>query len=144
MRLINARIVQGKTAEAQEALTRAVEEAFSAQITQTIKHGQDKLQEGTFACFIGAKDQIEAGLKIMLRDGSLQDIFLRHHGQMIQSTRFCERRIFRLDNPFLGPETPLDKPEYWFDPWRAAFLDLNRDRLPAGSVTAGAAPRSAQ
>lgn len=64
--------------------------------------------------------RIEAGLKIMLRDGSLQDIFLRHHGQMIQSTRFCERRIFRIDNPFLGPETPLNKAEYWFDPWHAA------------------------
>jgi len=63
--------------------------------------------------------RIEAGLNIMLRDGSLQEIFLRHHGQMIQSTRFCERRIFRLDNPFLGPETPLNKAEYWFDPWHA-------------------------
>ena len=31
-----------------------------------------------------------------------------------------------------------------FYPWRAAFLDLNRDLLPAGDVTAGAAPRSAR
>lgn len=28
-------------------------------------------------------------------------------------------------------------------PWREAFLDLNRGRLPAGSVTVAAAPRSA-
>jgi len=63
--------------------------------------------------------RIEAGLKIMLRDGSFERIFQRHHGKLISAANFCTRRVFRIDNPFLGPETPLDKTEYWFDPWRA-------------------------
>jgi hypothetical protein len=26
------------------------------------------------------------------------------------------RRIFSLNNPFLTKDTPLDRPELWFDP----------------------------
>lgn len=65
-------------------------------------------------------ERIEAGLRIMLRDGSLQNLFKRHQGPLIERARLCERRVFRIDNPFLSPETPLNIAEYWFDPWHAA------------------------
>lgn len=62
--------------------------------------------------------RIEAGLKMMMRDGSFEAIFQRHHGKLIAAANFCQRRVFRIDNPFLGRETPLNQAEYWFDPWR--------------------------
>jgi len=63
--------------------------------------------------------RIETGLRIMLRDGSFQKLFNRHQGPIIERARLCERRVFRIDNPFLNPETPLGKKEFWFDPWQA-------------------------
>ena len=54
----------------------------------------------------------------MLRDGSLQSLFKRHQDPLIERARLCERRVFRIENPFLSPETPLNIAEYWFDPWR--------------------------
>jgi len=64
--------------------------------------------------------RIETGLRLMLRDGTFLAIFKRHQGPIIERARLCERRVFRIDNPFLSSETPLDLKELWFDPWQAA------------------------
>ena len=34
----------------------------------------------------------------------------------LEQLRLKERRIFRIDNPLLGPETPFNDKRLWFDP----------------------------
>lgn len=60
--------------------------------------------------------RIERGFLDMIRDGSFDRLFMAFHRPLIERTRFCSRRILRLQNPLLSPQTPLDHPEYWFDP----------------------------
>lgn len=60
-------------------------------------------------------ERIERGLNLMIRDGSFDQIFLDYHRPLLEQTGFCQRRIFRLDNPFLNQETPLGRKELWLD-----------------------------
>lgn len=61
-------------------------------------------------------NRLEAGLNQMLRDGSFEQHFQRHHGPSVQKARLRERRIIRLTNPLLPPETPLQRSELWWGP----------------------------
>jgi ABC-type amino acid transport substrate-binding protein len=58
----------------------------------------------------------EAGMWAMIGDGTFSAIFDRYQGRKIQRLRLKERRLFKIPNPFLGPETPLHDPRLWFDP----------------------------
>lgn len=60
--------------------------------------------------------KIELGLRMAIADGSLQQLFLQHFAQDIRRARLNERRIIRLQNPYLNKETPLDDASLWFDP----------------------------
>lgn len=61
-------------------------------------------------------DRIELGLRRMLGDGSFDAHFWRYHGDAIRQARLPERRLLRLDNPMLPPDTPLADSRLWFDP----------------------------
>ena len=61
--------------------------------------------------------RIEEGFNAMIKDGSFNKIFLQYHQPLIDRADFCSRRIFRLDNPCLSDKTPLNKTEYWYDPF---------------------------
>jgi hypothetical protein len=61
--------------------------------------------------------RIEEGFKAMIKDGSFDKLFLKYHQPLIDRADFCSRRIFRFNNPLLSDKTPLDKPEYWYDPF---------------------------
>ena len=61
--------------------------------------------------------RIEEGFKAMIKDGSFDKLFLKYHQPLIDRAGFCSRRIFRFSNPLLSDKTPLDKPEYWYDPF---------------------------
>lgn len=112
-------------------ITRGVNEAFLELHGRREKYPEMAIEE-SIALFVPSPryffvspahprlaKRLEDGMKIMVRDGSLKQIFLHHYGQMVEETHFCQRRIFRVDNPLLSKETPLDKAEYWFNPWRA-------------------------
>ncbi|MGQ5521736.1 substrate-binding periplasmic protein [Chitinimonas sp. PSY-7] len=60
--------------------------------------------------------RLEEGLRMMLKDGSFDEIFMRYNGESIMKAKFNERRIIRLENPTLSPETPLKEKALWFDP----------------------------
>jgi hypothetical protein len=60
--------------------------------------------------------RIEAGLEIMIRDGSLDRLLQKHKGALIKRARLPQRRMFRIPNPDLSPQTPLDRRELWYDP----------------------------
>lgn len=60
--------------------------------------------------------RLETGLRLMIADGSFEEIFIRYHGADIARARLDERHIIRLRNPLLPPETPLEDHTLWFYP----------------------------
>lgn len=58
----------------------------------------------------------EAGMLAMIRDGTYDRIFSKYYRRNIERLRLRERRLFKIDNPFLGPETPFGDGRLWFDP----------------------------
>jgi len=59
--------------------------------------------------------RVEAGLERMIRDGSFDAYFLKHKGPLIARANLKARRIFKIGNPFLTPQTPLSRRELWYD-----------------------------
>jgi hypothetical protein len=58
----------------------------------------------------------EEGMRMMIADGTYDRIFDQYQRRKIERLRLKERRIFRIANPFVGPETPFADKRLWFDP----------------------------
>jgi ABC-type amino acid transport substrate-binding protein len=58
----------------------------------------------------------EEGMRLMLADGTYDQIFADFQGSKIARLRLKERRIFKIANPLLGPSTPFADKRLWFDP----------------------------
>ena len=61
-------------------------------------------------------DRAEAGMRVMLADGSYDAIFDRYQRPKIERLRLKDRHAFRIENPLLGAETPWQEKRLWFDP----------------------------
>ena len=42
--------------------------------------------------------------------------FRKYKGPMIDRANLKGRRVFRIGNPFMTPQTPFNRRELWFDP----------------------------
>jgi hypothetical protein len=60
--------------------------------------------------------RIETGLEAMIADGSLRALFEKHKGDLISRSEIKSRQLLLLPNPFLPPETPLNRRELWYSP----------------------------
>lgn len=58
----------------------------------------------------------EEGMRMMIADGTYNRIFDKHQRSKIERLQLKKRRIFRIDNPNVGAETPLRDKRLWFDP----------------------------
>lgn len=58
----------------------------------------------------------EAGMRMMIDDGTYDRIFDKYQRHKIEKLRLKSRRMFRIENPFVGPETPFRDKRLWFDP----------------------------
>ena len=58
----------------------------------------------------------EEGMRMMIADGTYDAIFNKYQRRKIMQLRLRERRIFRISNPNVGPETPFSDKRLWFDP----------------------------
>jgi len=63
--------------------------------------------------------RIEAGMEIMIKDGSLDALFERYKRDVISKAHLKQRRIIKIPNPGLSPETPLSRTELWYNPLNA-------------------------
>ena len=59
------------------------------------------------------KDRVEIGLRLMHKDGSFDAIFNKYHQVAIEKLNLKNRRIIRLENPFLPKNTPMDNATLW-------------------------------
>jgi hypothetical protein len=62
--------------------------------------------------------RVERGLRMMIADGSFDRVFLKYHADVLRRQNLAGRRIFRLTNPLLTPETPLADKALWYVPPR--------------------------
>ncbi|MCU1246748.1 MAG: hypothetical protein JWN02_2658 [Acidobacteria bacterium] len=58
----------------------------------------------------------EEGMRTMIADGTYDAIFDKYQRWKIERLHLKDRRIFKIDNPFVGPETPFRDKRLWFDP----------------------------
>lgn len=58
----------------------------------------------------------EEGMRMMIADGTYDRIFDKYQRRKIERLRLKERKIFRIENPNVGPETPFADKRLWFDP----------------------------
>src|SRR5262249_31605886 len=58
----------------------------------------------------------EEGMRAMIADGTYDRIFDRYQRRKILALRLKERRMIRIENPFVRPETPFADKRLWFDP----------------------------
>jgi ABC-type amino acid transport substrate-binding protein len=58
------------------------------------------------------------GMLAMIRDGSYDRIFWKYQKARIERLGLRQRRLFRIANPFLVPETPFGDRRLWFDPYK--------------------------
>jgi hypothetical protein len=58
----------------------------------------------------------EAGMRIMIKDGTYDKIFDKFQRDKIMRLNLKNRKIFKITNPFLGPETPFSDTKLWFNP----------------------------
>jgi hypothetical protein len=63
-------------------------------------------------------ERLERGFRAALKDGSFDKLFYNHPtiATVLKLAKLKERRIFRLKNPLLTPESPLDQKELWYTP----------------------------
>lgn len=64
-------------------------------------------------------ERVEKGLNLLIEEKEILDaIFYRYYLEPIQRLKLNTRTLIRLENPILSPETPLEKSEYWYDPFQ--------------------------
>lgn len=61
-------------------------------------------------------ERLEYGMQLISADGRLDRLFHQAYDGLIEKVGLRKRRIFRLENPFLPPKTPLANKAYWYDP----------------------------
>ena len=58
---------------------------------------------------------IRDGLERAIRDGSFDKLFQQNFGEQIRKAHLETRTVIELQNPWLTPETPANRPELWYD-----------------------------
>ena len=58
-------------------------------------------------------ERLQRGLLKAEADGSMQQLFMAHHGELLQQANLTKRRLFRLVNPALPPGTPKADTSWW-------------------------------
>lgn len=58
----------------------------------------------------------EEGMWMMIKDGTYDQIFDKYQKEKVLRLNLKNRRLFKINNPFPGAETPFQDKRLWFDP----------------------------
>lgn len=58
-------------------------------------------------------ERVEEGLRILIRNGKFERRYQVFKKFVLRDLKLAGRRVFRLNNPYLSPETPLTNRELW-------------------------------
>jgi len=59
-------------------------------------------------------DALLCGLEQAQQDGKFDQLFQQYYGDLLQQLQLDKRRVFRLHNPLLPGDVPLERPELWY------------------------------
>jgi hypothetical protein len=59
-------------------------------------------------------DRISRGLQMALADGSFKRLFQTYYAKEINDVQHDRRKVFRLKNPLLPPDTPPTDTSWWW------------------------------
>lgn len=59
-------------------------------------------------------DTLHCGLEHAQQDGKLNQLFTQYYGGLLQQLQIDKRRVFKLHNPLLPKDVPLQRPELWY------------------------------
>jgi hypothetical protein len=59
--------------------------------------------------------RVEQGLATLRSTGEFERLYRTHKREVLRGLELRGRRVLRIDNPTLGPQTPLQNPSYWDD-----------------------------
>jgi hypothetical protein len=65
----------------------------------------------------------EEGMKIMIADNTFDRIFSKHQSDKINRLKLKNRKIFKLNNPFIAAGTSFKDKKLWFDPQTYIFTN---------------------
>jgi ABC-type amino acid transport substrate-binding protein len=61
------------------------------------------------------KDRLEYGFSIITEDGTMDELFNNNYGDLIEQADLKNRKLFKIDNPFLWDEIPLENKNLWYE-----------------------------
>jgi hypothetical protein len=61
-------------------------------------------------------ERIEVGLRTMIRDGTLDALFMKFNGSAIARARLDRRTLIEMPNPAMPSSTPLSDASLWYHP----------------------------
>ncbi len=61
-------------------------------------------------------ERVREGMLSMIEDGSYDRIFYKYQHEKIEKLKLSKRKIFKIENPYLVPETPFKDKRLWYDP----------------------------
>ena len=69
----------------------------------------------------------EEGMRKMIDDGTYDKIFDSYQKHKVDELDLKHRRILKIENPFLVPETPFNDKRLWFDPMETKDSSPKKD-----------------
>ncbi|MGF1758260.1 diguanylate cyclase [Photobacterium sagamiensis] len=62
-------------------------------------------------------EKIFTGFEMAIKDGSFDDLFFNHPmiKDVLAKANLKQRTVLRIDNPYLHPDTPTGRSEFWLD-----------------------------
>ncbi|TBR37574.1 diguanylate cyclase [Marinomonas agarivorans] len=62
-------------------------------------------------------DKIYKGFEMAINDGSFDELFFNNPmiKDVLSLANLSQRKVIRVDNPFMHPDTPNDRKEFWLD-----------------------------
>lgn len=108
-------------------IPRGLNEIWDEISTHNVEHNNLVVEPSTviytqspYYIFVSPKEKrlakrIEHGLEMMIDDGSLKTLFDKYYADKIALAKIKDRKVIRIDNPFLSNKTPLDRKELWFE-----------------------------
>ena len=60
--------------------------------------------------------RVEEGMQLLIKNGQYERLFQKYYGSLIDRLHLRERKVFRIDNPFLPHTTPFSDKKLWYDP----------------------------
>ncbi|MDE1463806.1 transporter substrate-binding domain-containing protein [Spartinivicinus poritis] len=61
--------------------------------------------------------RLEAGLMIMIKNGSLDNHFNKYHKSTLQALNLQKRKLLKISNPFLPSYIPVNDKKLWYSPF---------------------------